>query len=120
MAEAMAGALESAGHRVELFDARGGAATRLASFEYIIVGSEPVGLGGKIPVSAAEFLAQAGTLAGKRSMAFVRRSGLGASRALSRLMSAMEAEGMLVNCAEVFAGAPDAAAAARAAPIERA
>jgi len=120
MARSMAGAIEARGHGTEVFAARADNSTRLTGFDYVIVGSEPAGALGKLPASVGEFLAQAGMLGGKRSMAFVRKSGLGSARALSRLMSAMESEGMIVNCAEVLSGERDAAEAARAAPIERA
>jgi menaquinone-dependent protoporphyrinogen IX oxidase len=120
MAKAMARAIESAGHRAEFFGSRDEEATRLTGFDYVIIGSEPIGLRGKLPDAVPSFLAQAGMLSGKRSMAFVRKSGLGASRCLSRLMSAMEAEGMLVNCSEIVSSEAEAAEAARSAPIERA
>jgi len=120
VAKAMAGALEAAGHRVELFDPKNGGATRLAGFDYVIVGTESASLGGKIQAHVADYLAQSQGLSGRRSMAFVRSSGPGSSRALRRLMSVMEAEGMFVNCGEIVSGASGAAEAARAAPIERA
>ena len=118
-AKAMAKALDGAGHQVELADAGSGSAPRLTGFDYVILGTEPVGLG-KLPRGVPEYLAQAGALSGKRSMAFVRKSGLGSARALSRLMAAMEAEGMRVNCAEIVGNPDQAAQAARSAPIERA
>jgi hypothetical protein len=58
-------------------------------------------------------------ISGKRSMAFLRKSGLRPERALGRLMKAMEAEGMIVNSAEVVANEASASEAARGAPIER-
>jgi hypothetical protein len=119
-AKAMAKALDGAGHQVELADAGSDAAPRLTGFDYVIAGAEGRGLGGKLPPRMAEYLAQAGMLAGKRSMAFVAKTAFGSEKALSRLMAAMEAEGMRVNCAEIVSGAADAARAALSAPIERA
>jgi len=52
-------------------------------------------------------------------MAFLRKSGFRPERALARLMKAMEAEGMVVNCAEVLANEAQASEAAREAPVER-
>jgi menaquinone-dependent protoporphyrinogen IX oxidase len=118
-AKAMAKALDGAGHQVELSDAASDAAPRLTGFDYVIAGAEGRGIGGKLPPRLGEYLAQAGMIAGKRSMAFVAKTAFGSERALARLMSAMEAEGMRVNCAEVVSGAADAARAALSAPIER-
>jgi hypothetical protein len=119
LAKAMAKTLDGAGHAVELAEARPGEGPRLTGFDYVIIGSESSSLGGKLPARVKEFLAQAGSLSGKRSMAFVRKSAFGSQRALARLMSAMEAEGMTVNCAELVSGAQEAAEAAISAPIER-
>jgi menaquinone-dependent protoporphyrinogen IX oxidase len=119
LSKAMARALEAAGHFVDLAEARADESPRLTGYDYVIVGSESASALGRIPARVAQFLAQAGTVTGKRSMAFLRKSGLRPEKALSRLMKAMEAEGMVVNCAELVKGAADAAAAAREAPIER-
>ena len=120
LAKAMAATLGKAGHVVEVVDGRADDAPRLTGFDYVIVGTEPAGIRGKLPDRVASYLPQAGMLAGKRSMAFVRKAAFGSDRALRRLMSAMEAEGMRVNCAEVVSGAQEAAEAAASAPIERA
>ena len=119
-AKAMAVALDRAGHSVEAADARGGDAPRLTGFDYIMVGTEAAGFRGRLPPRISEFLAQAGMIAGKRSMAFVRKAGFGSERALARLMAAMEAEGMNVNCAELVSSPEEAARAALSAPIESA
>lgn len=115
---ALVNAFEAAGHRAEFVDWDTGI-MRLAAFDYIVLGSEPVGIGGKIPAKVAELLASAPGVAGKRSMAFLLKRGLFAERALSRLMSAMEAEGMRVNYAELMARPEDAVALGRQAPVER-
>jgi hypothetical protein len=119
VARSMTRALESAGHRVEEFLSSGGEHPRLTGYDYVIVGTEPSSLFGKIPARVPETLAGSSSLAGKRSMAFVRKGGLAPAKALSRLMSAMEAEGMIVNCGEIVSGPEDGAAAARSAPVER-
>jgi hypothetical protein len=118
VSRSMARALEAAGHFVDLRDGRADGSMSLTGHDFVLVGTESASLGGKIPGRVAEFLAQAGMLAGKRSMAFVRRSGLSPGRALSRLMKAMESEGMVVTCAETV-DAAGAAEAARSAPVER-
>ncbi len=119
VARAMVGALEAAGHRAECFEAGKAGSPRLTGYDYVILGTEGRGFGGRIPPGLRGFLAQAGSVSGKRSMAFVRKTGLSPAKALKRLMAAMESEGMLVNCAEIVAAGEDAAAAVSAAPVER-
>jgi hypothetical protein len=119
ISKTMARALEAAGHFVDLAQARSGESPRLTGYDYILIGTESSSPLGKIPPSVAQYLAQAGTVTGKRSMAFLRKTGLRPERALSRLMKAMEAEGMVVSSAEVVANAAGAAEAARGAPVER-
>jgi hypothetical protein len=119
VAKSMARAIEAGGHFVDLSQARPGESPSLTGYDYVIVGTESASAFGKIPPLVAETLSQAGMLAGKRSMAFLRKSGLRPEKALSRLMKAMEGEGMLVNYAEVVSKEADAVAAAREAPIEK-
>lgn len=119
IAKAMARTLEAAGHFVDLSQARADESPRLTGYDYVVVGTESDTAMGKIPARVAQFLAQAGMLTGKRSMAFLRKSGLRPEKALARLMKAMEGEGMIVNCAEVVANEAGAAEAARGAPVER-
>jgi hypothetical protein len=119
LAKSMARALESVGHRVDRAVAGVDESPRLALYDYVIIGSEPLGWGGKIPAKVAQTLSQAGMVEGKRSMAFLRKAGLLPANALKRLMSVMESEGMVVKCAEVVGNEAEAAAAAKSAPIER-
>lgn len=111
--------VQSRGHFVDLLEAKSGEAYRLTGYDYVIVGVTPVGLRGHLPSRLADFLAQSGAVQGKRAMAFVRKSGLSSGRALKKLMATMEAEGMVVNDAEIVFGVQDAARAANGAPIER-
>jgi len=119
VAKAMARAIEAEGHFVDVSQAKPDEMPSLTGYDYVIVGTESETAFGKIPEGVARTLAQAGMLSGKRSMAFLRKSGLRPEKALSRLMKAMETEGMLVNYAEVVSKEADAAQAARDAPIER-
>ena len=119
LAKAMARRLESEGHSVDLSEARADESPRLTGYDYVIVGTESATLLGKIPDRVSRFLTQAGTITGKRSMAFLRKGGLRPEKALKRLMRAMEAEGMIVNCAEIVSNDAGAAEAARGAPVER-
>jgi menaquinone-dependent protoporphyrinogen IX oxidase len=119
VAKTMARTLEAAGHFVDLAEARADESPRLTGYDYIVIGTESATAFGRIPERVAQFLAQAGMIAGKRSMAFLRKSGFRPEKALARLMKAMEAEGMVVSSAEVVANEAGAAQAAREAPVER-
>ena len=119
IAKAMARSLESAGHYVDISEARADESPRLTGYDYVIIGTESSTAFGKIPDRVSRFLSQAGMLTGKRSMAFLRKSGLRPETSLRRLMKVMEAEGMLVNCAEIVSSETSAAEAARNAPVER-
>jgi menaquinone-dependent protoporphyrinogen IX oxidase len=119
IAKAMARALEAAGHFVDVSRARADESPRLTGYDYIVIGTESDTAMGKIPARVGQFLAQAGMITGKRSMAFLRKSGLRPEKALARLMKSMEAEGMIVNCAEVVTNEASASEAARNAPVER-
>lgn len=119
VAKTMARTLEAAGHFVDLAEARADESPRLTGYDYIVLGTESATAFGKIPERVPQFLAQAGMIAGKRSMAFLYKSGLRPQKALARLMKAMEAEGMVISCAEVVANEADAADAAREAPVAR-
>ena len=92
---------------------------RLSLYDFIVICSEPESLGGTLGPGAAGVLADAGDLVGKRSMALLRKSGFRPAKALASLMKAMEAEGMIVTCAEIVSDAAQAAAAAREAPLKR-
>jgi menaquinone-dependent protoporphyrinogen IX oxidase len=119
VSKAMARSLEAAGHFVDLSEARADESPRLTGYDYIVIGTESATAFGKIPARVAQFLAQSGMITGKRSMAFLRKTGLRPEKALARLMKAMEAEGMVVNCAEVVSNEANASDAAREAPVER-
>lgn len=119
LAVSMTRALEAKGHMVDIAEARADETPRLTGYEYVVIGTESASLFGKISNKIPQFLAQAGTLTGKRSMAFIRKSGLRPEKALARLMRAMEAEGMVVNCSEIIGNDEEAKQAAREAPVER-
>ncbi len=119
LAKTMARTLEAAGHFIDLSEARPDESPRLTGYDYVILGTESASAFGKISPRVSQYLAQAGQVTGKRSMAFLRKTGLSPAKALARLMKAMEAEGMVVNCAEIVANAAEAAAAAKEAPVER-
>ena len=114
----MARALEGQGHRPDLLGADIDPA-RLASYDFIFLGSECAGFKGTLPARFVDFLKQSYGLSGKRSYAFLRKSGIRPAKGLDRLMAAMESEGMRVTCSDIVIGPEDAAVVARNAPVER-
>jgi len=109
--QGLAKGMESMGHRVDIIDMRTDDGMRLPGYEYIAVVTEPLSLfTGKIPAKIARLLAAGSTLVGKRSAAFVKKTGLFYNRALANLMRAMEKEGMRVNWSDILFNAPHAEA----------
>jgi menaquinone-dependent protoporphyrinogen IX oxidase len=103
VAKGLAKGLESQGHQVDIVDGNRDVNTKLTIYNYIAIGTEAVSIiGGKIPEKVAAYLANGGMISGKRSFAFVAKSLLGATRALLRLMKAMEGEGMLVKYSQIL------------------
>ncbi len=105
----LAQGLEAQGHQVTVIDASRDVNTKLTMFEYICVGSQGTAFfKGRIPVEFRRYLAGAGIVAGKRSFAYVIKSGLSTLRALSKLMHEMETEGMFLKYSDVLASEGDA------------
>ncbi|MBN2508822.1 MAG: hypothetical protein JXB03_01050, partial [Spirochaetales bacterium] len=67
-------------------------------------------LGGKIPESAAKFVANSGIVAGKRCFAFVLKTGIRTGATLSKMMAAMEHEGMFLKYSHVLSSNAEAVA----------
>ncbi len=105
-----------AGHVTEVFES---VDTRLSSYDFILVCSEPSSLMGNIGSKIPEQLPRGGSLLGKRAMALVVKSGLAPAKALSRLMTAMEKEGMVVTMGEIVSSDSEVVAAVREAPLTR-
>jgi menaquinone-dependent protoporphyrinogen IX oxidase len=104
IAEALARGVESQGNQVDVYDMALENGKKVSFYDYLIVGTESTAFfGGKIPSTIREFFKNAGTLSGKRCMAFVRKSGLRSQRTLQVLMKVMEGEGMYLRISEVFA-----------------
>jgi hypothetical protein len=109
--EALVKGMVSMGHHVDVVDARSGDGYRLPAYEYVVAVSAPISFfSGKIPESLPKILGAGSGLAGKKSAAFIKKSGLFTARALANLMKAMEKEGMMVNWSEVLLNAPHAEA----------
>lgn len=119
LAQGLGKGLEAAGHRVDHFGPKVDPMA-MASYDYLVVGTESSGPWGKLPQAVGTYLRRCQGLGGKRSFAFVRKSGLMPAKLLSRLMRVLEGEGLLITFEEMLSGAEDAAAAGREAPVERA
>lgn len=104
------------GHLAEYFEA---VESRIASYDFVVVCSEPVGMGKSIGTKIGVQLSGGGNLVGKRSMALLVKSGLFPQKSLAILMRSMEKEGMIVTMGEVVASDGEAVAAAQEAPLIR-
>jgi len=100
--KALANGMESMGHRVDILGIEDG--YKLPGYEYIAICAEAVSFwGGKMPEALPKLLATASGIAGKKSAAFLKKTGpFFVDKALCNLMRAMEKEGMLVNWSEVL------------------
>jgi len=109
--EALAKGMESMGHRVDIINVWTEDGMRLPGYEYIVVVTEPVSFfSGKIITNVSKMLCAGSSLMGKKSAAFVKKSGLFSNKALVNLMKAMEKEGMRVNWSDILFNAPHAQA----------
>jgi hypothetical protein len=113
----LARGFEASGHMVDIIDHRSD--TRISGYDFITILSEPLGFGAKLPARIAEYLANAGSIAGKRSMAVLRKKGFMSGKSLARLMAMLEAEGLVVTCGEIVSKPEESLAAARGAPVVR-
>jgi hypothetical protein len=99
------------GHHVDIIDAWTEDGMKLPGYDYIAVAAQPVSFfSGKIPENITKVLSAGSTLAGKKSAAFIKKTGLFSSRALFNLMKAMEKEGMRVNWSDILFNSPHAEA----------
>jgi hypothetical protein len=107
--KSLAKGMESMGHRVDIIDAWTEDGFRLPGYEYIVVTAEAVSLfGGKMPEALPRVLGAGSGIGGKKSAAFLRKTGPFTGKALANLMRAMEKEGMLVNWSDIILNAPHA------------
>jgi menaquinone-dependent protoporphyrinogen IX oxidase len=107
----LAKGMESMGHRVDIIDAWTEDGYKLPGYEYIAVAAEPVSIfSGKLPPHVSKILAAGSSLSGKKSAAFIKKTGLFSNRALANLMKAMEKEGMVINWSDVLFNPPHAEA----------
>jgi len=109
--QALAKGMELMGHRVDVIDAWTDDGMRLPGYEYIVVVSEPASFfSAKIPEMLPKMLSAGSSLGGRKSAAFVKKSGLRSDKTLNNVMKAMEKEGMVVNWCDILFNAPHAEA----------
>ncbi|MCK5154784.1 MAG: hypothetical protein KAQ69_00030 [Spirochaetales bacterium] len=103
IAKGLADGVAQNGHSAEIIDAVLESDKKLSFYNYIIFGTETISMiGGKLPRNVTSYLAQCGSISGKRSFAFVLKKGFRTGRTLSLLMKAMEFEGMFLKYSEVL------------------
>lgn len=108
---ALAKGMSMMGHHVDIINAWTEDGMRLPAYEYITVVTQPVSfLSGKIPANVSKILSAGSSLVGKKSAAFIKKSGLFSNRALVNLMKVMEKEGMKVNWSDILFNPPHAEA----------
>ncbi|MCL2186282.1 MAG: hypothetical protein FWB86_10575 [Treponema sp.] len=109
--QGLAKGIESMGHRVDLIDAWAEEGMKLPAYEYVAVVAEPVSVfSGKIPDITAKTLSAGSSLVGKKSAAFIKKTGLFTNSAFTNLMKVMEKEGMRINWSDILFNAPHAEA----------
>ncbi len=103
IANALSEGISGQGHLVDVFDMTLEAGKIVSFYDYLIIGTEsPTFFGGKIPASVSGFLKSAGSISGKRCMAFITKGGLRSTKTLQVLMKAMEKEGMFLKKSELI------------------
>ena len=111
--------LESQGHMVTILDAYTDNDKRLSYYDYIIVGTESVGLlSAKTPEVLAKFLREVPGAAGKRSFVFNLKS-LRSAKQLCIAMKDMEREGMFVTNSGTLKNSSEAEAVGKRLQINR-
>jgi hypothetical protein len=103
IAKGLAEGVSQNGHNAEIIDGVLESEKKLTFYNYLIFGTESATtFGGKIPKNVRTYLAQCGSVSGKRSFAFILKKGFRTGRTLSTLMKAMEFEGMFIKYSEVL------------------
>ncbi|WP_320129277.1 hypothetical protein [uncultured Sphaerochaeta sp.] len=104
ISNALSEGIASQGHIVDVFDMNLEAGKIVSYYDYLVVGTETTTFfGGKIPSIVSSFLKGAGSISGKRCLAFVTKGGLRSMKTLQTLMKVMEKEGMYLKKSELIA-----------------
>lgn len=119
LSKALAKGLEEQSHMVKVLNAYVDTDQRLSYFDFIIVGSEPMGLlSAKVPEQIRNFLRVVSGAGGKRCLSFIS-GGLRANGTLQNLMKIMETEGMFLTVSEVIGKEGEAYALGKHLKLER-
>lgn len=103
IANALSEGIASQGHQVDVFDMSLENGKIVSYYDYLVVGTETnTFFGGKIPPAVASFLKGAGSISGKRCLAFITKGGIRSMKTLQALMKAMESEGMYLKKSELI------------------
>lgn len=109
--KALARGMESMGHRADIIDAWTEDGYRLPGYEYIAVCAEVLSaFGGKMPEALPKLLAAGSGIGGRKSAAFLKKTGPFTGKGLVNLMRAMEKEGLIINWSEIILNPPHAEA----------
>ena len=103
IANALAEGIGSQGHMADVFDMSLESGKIVSYYDYLIIGTENTTFfGGNIPNTVATFLKTAGSITGKRCMAFITKGGVRSMKTLQVLMRVMEKEGMFLKKSEII------------------
>jgi hypothetical protein len=93
--------------------------TGLSGYDYLVFCSDSASMATAKNDKISHILANAGTLVGKRSMVILLARGFLKYKKLSRVMSLLEREGLVLTMAELITNEAEAANLARSAPLVR-
>jgi menaquinone-dependent protoporphyrinogen IX oxidase len=103
IAKALSEGIASQGHIVDVLDMTLETGKIVSYYDYLVIGTETnTFLGGKIPASVSSFLKSAGSISGKRCLAFITKGGVRSMKTLQTLMRTMESEGMYLKKSELI------------------
>jgi len=103
LAEALGRGMQKQGAQVDVINGVQNRDTKLTGYHYIAVGCDVRSLfKGVLPPELAPALGNGGIVTGKKSFAFVAPAPLGSNATLTKLMKALEHEGMLLRFSELL------------------
>ena len=109
LAEGLKRGLEEQGHTTRIYPDDTPSVSGIGACKTLFVGSYVTpGFKPKTPAKLADFLSKTTGIAGKRSVAFLKKGGLGERKALSSLMRDMERQGCYLVDQRVFSSQEEA------------
>jgi menaquinone-dependent protoporphyrinogen IX oxidase len=103
ISNALSEGIAAQGYQADVFDMALETGKIVSFYDYLVVGTEAIGaMGGKIPATVSSFLKAAGSISGKRCLAFVSKGGVRSMKTLQALMHVMESEGMYLKKSEII------------------